>query len=200
MRRSLLLDSRADILVSGNGEKQIVAIARLLRGACRRGRSTFPARPGSGPRLPAEKDLPGAAPCEEVQADPAKLLQGQLLIDRAGGGRALAQKHANRWVVLNPAERYDGADLDFIYGLGTGRRHPGGPEFSPALRMNLFSITSHRGCAGGCSFCSITLSEGRRVVSRSPESILREIRVAGRPCRMARRGLRHRRRQRRDVR
>jgi uncharacterized radical SAM protein YgiQ len=56
------------------------------------------------------------------------------------------------------------------------RRHPGYPGFSPALRMNLFSVTAHRGCAGGCSFCSIALSEGRRVVSRSPESIFREIR------------------------
>ncbi len=97
--------------------------------------------------------------------------------------------------MLNPAERYDGADLDFIYGLDYGRRHPGRAEFSPALRMNLFSVTAHRGCAGGCSFCSITQSEGRRVVSRSPESVLREIRSLAGHARVARRGLRYRRRR-----
>ena len=86
-------------------------------------------------------------------------------------------------MVLNPAERYESADLDFIYGLDYSRRHPAStPGYSPALRMNLFSVTAHRGCAGGCSFCSITRSEGRRVVSRSPESIFREIRsLAGHP-------------------
>jgi len=84
--------------------------------------------------------------------------------------------------VQNPAASYDGADLDFIYGLEYGRCHPGRSIQSPALRMNLFSVTAHRGCAGDCSFCSITRSEGRRVVSRSPDSIFREIRsLAGHP-------------------
>lgn len=79
-------------------------------------------------------------------------------------------------MVLNPAEHYDGGDLDFIYGLDYSRRHPGHAEYTPALHMNLFSVTAHRGCAGGCAFCSIMQSEGRRVVSRSPESVFREIR------------------------
>jgi uncharacterized radical SAM protein YgiQ len=176
VRRSLLLDSRADILVSGNGEKQIVAIARLLQRGVPAREIDIPGTARVWARLPEEKDLLQLPSCEEVQADPTRLLQGQLLIDRSGGGRALAQKHANRWVVLNAAERYDVADLDFIYGLEYSRRHLGGAEFSPALRMNLFSITAHRGCAGGCSFCSIAQSEGRRVISRTPESVLQEIR------------------------
>lgn len=176
VRRSVLLDSRADLLVSGNGEKQVVAIARLLRQGVPAREIDIPGTARIWAGLPAEKKCLELPSCEEVQADPAKLLQGQLLVDRAGGGRALAQRHANRWVLLNPAERYAGADLDHIYGLPYRRRHPEHAEYTPALRMNLFSVTAHRGCAGGCAFCSITQSEGRRVVSRSPESVLREIR------------------------
>jgi len=176
VRRSVLLDSRADLLVSGNGEKQIVAIARLLQRGVPAQEIDIPGTARVRSRLPEEKGLLELPTCEEVQADPARLLQGQRLIDQAGGGRTLAQKHANRWVVLNPAERYDGVDLDFIYGLDYRRCHPGHAEYTPALRMNLFSITAHRGCAGGCTFCSIAQSEGRRVVSRSVESVLGEIR------------------------
>jgi uncharacterized radical SAM protein YgiQ len=177
VRRSLLLDSRADILVSGSGEKQVVAIARLLRQGAQAREIDIPGTARIWAQLPAEKDCLELPACEEVQADPARLLQGQLLIDQASGGRALAQRHANRWVVLNPAQPYSGADLDFVYGLGYSRRHPQHAGYTPALRMNLFSVTAHRGCAGGCAFCSITQSEGRRVVSRSPESVLREIRA-----------------------
>jgi uncharacterized radical SAM protein YgiQ len=176
VRRSVLLDSRADILVSGNGEKQAVAIARLLRQGVPAREIDIPGTARIWAQLPQEKNCLELPPCEEVQSDPAQLLRSQLRIGQAGRDRALAQKHANRWVVQNPAEHYEGADLDFIYGLDYRRRHPGYPGFSPALRMNLFSVTAHRGCAGGCSFCSIALSEGRRVVSRSPESIFREIR------------------------
>jgi uncharacterized radical SAM protein YgiQ len=54
--------------------------------------------------------------------------------------------------------------------------HLKGGDYSPALRMNLFSITSHRGCGGGCSFCSIQTHQGKQVISRSLDSITREIR------------------------
>ncbi len=182
VRRSLLLDSRADILVSGSGEKQAVVLARLLQQGVSAREIDIPGTARIWAQLPTGKSCLELPPCEEVQAEPAKLLQGQLLIGQAEGRRALAQRHAKRWVVLNPAERYDGADLDFIYGLEYRRRHPTHEAYSPALRMNLFSVTAHRGCAGGCSFCSIILSEGRRVISRSPDSIFREIRsLAGHP-------------------
>ncbi|HUU04897.1 MAG TPA: YgiQ family radical SAM protein [Patescibacteria group bacterium] len=176
VRRSVLLDSRADILVSGNGEKQIVAIARLLHQGVPAAQIDIPGTARICSRLPLEKNCLELPACEEVQADPAQLLQSQLRIGHAGGQRSLAQKHANRWVVQNPAEHYQSADLDHIYGLGYSRRHLEHPVYSPALRMNLFSVTAHRGCAGGCAFCSITLSEGRWVVSRSADSIFKEIR------------------------
>jgi uncharacterized radical SAM protein YgiQ len=176
VRRSILLDSRADILVHGSGEKQIVAIARRARDGERVADIDIPGTARVWSRLPAEKnclELPGS---EEVLADPARLLPGQMLADRtAGEGRPLAQKAANRWVVQNPAQAYDRHDLDFTYGLPYRRRHLRAEEYTPALQMNLFSVTAHRGCAGGCAFCSIHSSEGKRIVSRSPDSILREI-------------------------
>lgn len=176
VRRSLLLDSRADLLVHGPGEKQALAIARLLQEGTPAGDIDIPGTARLWPALLPEKDCLQLPSCEEVAAAPARLLEAQQLLQEAGGRRAVAQRHANRWVVLNPAENYDRHDLDRVYGLGYERRHPGRSGYSPALRMNLFSVTSHRGCAGGCSFCSISRSEGRRVVSRSPESILGEIR------------------------
>ncbi len=182
VRRSLLLDSRADILVSGSGEKQAVAIARLLHRGIAPQEIDIPGTARVLARLPEGRDCLELPACEAVQADPDELLRSQRLVNETGGGRAVAQRHANRWVVQNPAASYDGADLDFIYGLEYGRCHPGRSIQSPALRMNLFSVTAHRGCAGDCSFCSITRSEGRRVVSRSPDSIFREIRsLAGHP-------------------
>ncbi|MBN2399104.1 MAG: YgiQ family radical SAM protein [Candidatus Aminicenantes bacterium] len=176
VRRSILIDSRADILVSGNGEKQIVAIARLLRQGGSAAQIDIPGTARVCSQLPLAKDCLELPACEAVQADAGQLLQSQVRIGIAGGRRALAQKHANRWVVQNPSELYESDDLDHIFGLGYSRRHLKSAAYSPALRMNLFSVTAHRGCAGGCAFCSITLSEGRRVVSRSVESILEEIR------------------------
>jgi uncharacterized radical SAM protein YgiQ len=181
VRRSVLLDSRADLLVHGSGEKQAVAIARLLRQGTAAAEIDIPGTARLWPALPQEKIVVELPSCEAVQAEPALLLRAQLLVNEAAAaGKAVAQRHANRWLVQNPAERYSGADLDHAYGLPYERRHPGRDGFSPALRMNLFSVTAHRGCAGGCAFCSISQCEGRRVVSRSSESILAEIRSLAR--------------------
>ena len=176
LRRSILLDSRADLLVTGMGEKQIVAIARLLAAgaAIETVRIRGAARVETvAPQDPAFVELPAA---EEILADPAKLIMATLAAEGAQRrGRGAFQRHAGRVVVSYPPERYSSTDLDFIYGLSYSRRHLRSPSASPALQMNLFSITSHRGCGGGCSFCSISGHEGQRVVSRSPDSILREI-------------------------
>ncbi|MCX6553732.1 MAG: YgiQ family radical SAM protein [Candidatus Aminicenantes bacterium] len=176
VRRSILLDSRADILVHGSGEKQIVAIARRARAGERIADIDIPGTARIWRQLPPEKNCLELPSGEDIQADPTRLLRSQLLADRAvSAGRALAQKTATRWVVQNPAQNYDRHDLDFIYDLPYRRRHLRAEEYTPALQMNLFSVTAHRGCAGGCAFCSIHFSEGKRIVSRSPESILREI-------------------------
>jgi uncharacterized radical SAM protein YgiQ len=149
IRRPILLDSRADILVHGSGEKQVVAIAELMRSKQPAAAIDIPGTARIWSRLPVEKnclELPGH---EEIMADPAQLLHSQLLVGRAAcEGRALAQKIANRWVVQNAAQNYDSCDLDFIYNLPYRRRHLTATTSTPALQMNLFSVTSHRGCAG----------------------------------------------------
>ncbi len=174
IRRSILLDARADLLVWGGGETQIVAIARALAAG---DAASLPAIPGTAavvrePPAGGDVALPSG---EEVITDPPRLLEAQMALERAPAGRPVFQAHGNRWVRQNPAQPYGRGDLDRIYGLGYTRRHLDVPGCSPALRMSLFSVTAHRGCGGGCSFCAIAGHEGRGVVSRSPASVIAEI-------------------------
>ncbi len=166
IRRSLLLDSRADILVYGPGEKQAIEIARRL--ATNEDLSGVPGTCVVSMVLPSGFDvLPSF---EEVSRDPAKFCAAQRLFSNRG---RLAQAHAGRYVLQYPVPEYSTADLDWIYGLPFSRRLPSDfPEFT----MARFSIVTHRGCIGDCSFCSLALHQGDRVVSRSEDSILEEIR------------------------
>jgi uncharacterized radical SAM protein YgiQ len=166
VRRSILLDTRADILVYGPGELQVVEIAkRLDRGEGLDGiRGTCVMRaeaPGGGLVIPS---------FEEVKADKDKFCEAQ---KRLSNRRTIAQKHANRFVVQYPAPDYTPADLDRVYGLPFTRRIP---ESFPELGMARFSVQTHRGCVGRCSFCALSLHQGDRIVSRSEDSILEEVR------------------------
>jgi uncharacterized radical SAM protein YgiQ len=172
VRRSLLLDSRADILVYGPGEKQALEIARRLD----RGEDLLGV-PGTcvvGRDIPVGFEvLPSF---EEVSGDTAKFSAAQRLFSTR---RRLAQAHAGRFVLQYPLPEYTTEDLDWTYGLPFSRRVP--PDF-PEFALARFSVVTHRGCVGDCSFCSLTLHQGDRVVSRSEESILDEIRrLTGHP-------------------
>ena len=166
VRRSLLLDSRADILVYGPGEKQAVDIAgRLDRGEDLAG---VPGTCVVRRELPADFEvLPSH---EEVVASPDKFCEAQR---RFSNRRRLAQPHAGRFVLQFPAPEYSTADLDWVYSLPYSRRIP---EDFPDFAMAQFSVVTHRGCLGNCSFCSLSLHQGDRIVSRSEGSILEEIR------------------------
>jgi uncharacterized radical SAM protein YgiQ len=166
VRRSLLLDSRADILVFGPGEKQAIEIARridreedlaAIPGTC----IVRPERPRDFELLPS---------FEEVSTQPDKFCQAQRLFSNR---RQLAQSHAGRFVLQYPLPEYTTEDLDWIYGLPYSRRIPA--EF-PEFAMARFSVVTHRGCVGHCSFCSLSLHQGDRIISRSEGSILAEIR------------------------
>ena len=166
VRRGLLLDARADILVYGPGEPQAVEIARRLdrgealegtRGTCVVARE-----------LPPEfAEIPSY---EEVAADAGAFLRAQAAFSNR---KSLAQRHAGRWVLQYPMPDVTPADLDRIYGLPFTRTIPAG---FPELRMAQFSVVTHRGCVGRCSFCSLALHQGDRIVSRSEASILDEVR------------------------
>jgi uncharacterized radical SAM protein YgiQ len=101
----------------------------------------------------------------------AQLLQEQAMLQ----GKGACQEQDGRWVIAGKAEDYSPTDLNRIYGQDYSRALASGRSPTPALQMNLFSVTSHRGCCGGCSFCSIVMHEGKQVVSRSGESILQEV-------------------------
>jgi uncharacterized radical SAM protein YgiQ len=176
IRRSVLLDAKADLLVHGMGEKQIVNIARLVRAG-----TTLPeinlagtTRIGKQPFDSASRDILPSH--EEIMQDSRKLLEAQLILEKAmSRGTGLIQATGDQYVIDEPTETYASADLNTIYGLAYERRPLQAKVYSPALQMNLFSITSHRGCGGRCSFCSIQCHEGRKIISRSPDSILAEI-------------------------
>jgi uncharacterized radical SAM protein YgiQ len=166
VRRSILLDSRADILAYGPGELQAVEIAgRIDRG------EDLDGVPGTciiRPELPPDfVELPSF---EAVRADPERFNEAQ---NGFSNRIDLGQAHAERFVLQYAAPEYAPADLDRIYGLPFSREIPPGfPEFA----MAQFSVVTHRGCFGRCSFCALSLHQGDRIVSRSEASILDEIR------------------------
>ena len=209
MRPSVLLDSKADLLVYGMGERAILEIAQRLHTAqdaektaepeknCRElaKRRTEALRGISGttfaissldllkqlPNAPGDEDLIILPSYEAMQAEPAKLMEATLAIERQvhQGVRWAVQESGRRQVVFAPpAEGLTTEELDALYALPYTRRpHPSYDQPIPASRMIQFSVTSHRGCAGGCTFCSITLHQGREIQSRSAESLLREVRT-----------------------
>jgi uncharacterized radical SAM protein YgiQ len=177
LRRSILLDSKAELLVTGMGEKQLVSIARILESAKMSERLTLPGTAVVTKKLPESNRFVELPSFEAILEDGTKLLKAHFILERAlVEGKGVAQKHGDRYVVQYPAEIYDRSDLDAIYDQHYSRTHLGKKSYSPALRMNLFSVTSHRGCGGACSFCSIETHQGKKVISRSTESITQEIR------------------------
>jgi len=91
-------------------------------------------------------------------------------------GKRVIQPHPKTVIVQNrPMRLLTEAELDHVYELQfTGEAHPSYTEPIPALEMVKFSLTTHRGCFGGCAFCAITQHQGRMIASRSIESVLRE--------------------------
>jgi len=118
---------------------------------------------------------------EQVRDDPVLYAHASRILhmeSNPGNARALAQRHGDRDVWLNPPPiPLTSPEMDRIYELPYQRRpHPAyGDAKIPAYEMIRFSVTIQRGCFGGCTFCSITEHEGRIIQNRSEGSILREI-------------------------
>lgn len=189
VRRSILLDCRADILVYGMGEKPILEIAARLAGgepiaAIRDVRGTvwamseretadFIANPPEHTMI-----LPSWEGVREDKRVYAEAFRIQYEEQDPIRGRALAQLHGNRIVFQTPpALPLTMTEMDRVYALPYRRTyHPVYQEAGgvPAIEEVKFSIVSHRGCFGGCSFCAITFHQGRLIQKRSRESILAE--------------------------
>lgn len=170
LRRSVLVDSKADLVVYGMGERAVLEAAERLRaGRDLKGLAgtAFIGEP-AGERLPSY---------EELQAAPKRLMEATLALERQMlAGTWAAQGHGDRSVVFAPpAAPLATPELDRLYALPFARRaHPSYKETVPAVEMVQFSLTAHRGCAGGCSFCALALHQGRLIASRSRASILEE--------------------------
>jgi len=201
VRRSILLDSKADILVYGMGEKPMLDIARRLAegepiGSINDVRGTCVRVHGSAAVLEQWKDivlLPGYSTVKEKNDASLRAYAGHFIAQKHNSdpesARPLAEPNdGGRWVIQNPpALPLTTEELDRLYELPFTRKcHPmyekaGGIN---ALKEVSFSLTASRGCFGGCSFCAITFHQGRAVVGRSMESLLREARAlaAGGAC------------------
>ncbi|MFR5881749.1 MAG: YgiQ family radical SAM protein, partial [Cloacibacillus evryensis] len=182
VRRSILTDSRADLLVFGMGELASLEIARRLA----EGEEISSIRDVAGTCWKthdpaAANDAVTLDPFAEVSADKTKFAASfKLFYDENDGirGKRLIQDQGAWHVVQNrPARPLTTPEMDRIYALPYTRAwHPdydaaGGV---PAFDEVKFSITSHRGCFGECGFCAISSHQGRIIQRRSDESIIKE--------------------------
>ena len=190
LRRSILLDAKADLLIYGMGELAMLECARRLA----EGKSLHGIDGTAWLAKVDEHNVPVDLPeewldlprmqlpsHEAVQAEATELLRlTQMLEQQVHRQNAWAQQMVgDRALVLAPPARpLTTEEMDQIYALPYARAaHPRYREPIPADEMLRTSITSHRGCGGGCSFCSLALHQGRRISSRSQESILAEART-----------------------
>jgi uncharacterized radical SAM protein YgiQ len=203
VRRSVLLDAKADILLYGNAERAVVEVAhRLARGADIasfddiRGVALVKAKVPEDWTEAAADDLDtadeGAAirdartvirmpAFEQVEKEPEAYARASRVLHREsnpGNARPLVQRHGDRelWVSAPPIPLTT-PEMDGVYDLPYARApHPSYDEAAiPAWDMIRFSVTIMRGCFGGCTFCSITEHEGRIIQNRSEASVIREI-------------------------
>jgi uncharacterized radical SAM protein YgiQ len=202
VRRSILADAKADLLIYGNAERAVVEVAhRVAAGEAPRdltsirGTALFRRVPDDYTELHAD-DLDsadeGAArrpgdtvirlpSCEQVEQDREAYARASRVLHREsnpGNARPLVQRHGDRDLWLNaPPIPLSTAEMDAVYDLPYARApHPSYHDARiPAWDMIKFSVTIMRGCFGGCTFCSITEHEGRIIQNRSEGSILREI-------------------------
>jgi len=205
VRRSILFDAKADLLVFGMGERPIWQVADRLRkgepiSRIRDVRGTAYVISGEEmqsleadpARRAADQKTVILPSYEEVVADKvafARMSRDFQLETNPGNARPLAQRHGNRALYMNPPAQplADGAGdlanpaavaMDELYDLPFNRvPHPMYRERIPAYETVKHSVVLMRGCFGGCTFCSITEHEGRVIQSRSAESVLREVRT-----------------------
>ncbi|MDD6298612.1 YgiQ family radical SAM protein [Hornefia butyriciproducens] len=183
VRRSILLDSRADLLIYGMGERAVLEIAEALdsgihisditwiRGTCYRTREFVPDEQSQ--ILPAFEEI---AASRDAYAESFAM---QYRENDPICGRRLAEPYGEHsFVVQNlPQEPLTRQELDDLYELPyENEEHPMYRDMGgiPAFREVKFSLVSSRGCFGGCSFCALTYHQGRQVRSRSRESLVRE--------------------------
>ena len=203
VRRSILADAKADILLYGNAERAVVEVAHRLaagdkpadlmnvRGIALMKKSVpedYVEAPANdldsadeGARLGAANTVIRLPSFEQVETDKEAYARANRVLHREsnpGNARGMVQKHGDRELWLTPPPiPLETHEMDSVYDLPYARvPHPKYADAKiPAYDMIKFSVTIMRGCFGGCTFCSITEHEGRIIQNRSEGSILREI-------------------------
>ncbi|MHC4960468.1 MAG: YgiQ family radical SAM protein [Planctomycetota bacterium] len=181
VRPSMLVSSKSDVLVHGMGERPIVEIAKRLdagedvkdlrdmRGVCY--------LLGRKEAAPEGIELPSFETVKTDKRAFADATRKHHHETNPLNARVLLQRHGDRVLVHNPPSLpLEQGEMDGIYDRPYMRRpHPRYTERIPAFEMIRDSVTIMRGCFGGCTFCSITMHEGRIVQSRSQASVLKEV-------------------------
>lgn len=183
VRRSILMDSRADILIYGMGERAVVEIAEALdsglnvrditwiKGTCVRCKS---------PDIyDSDVVLPDFAAISSSRDEYCRSFAMQYRSNDSVSGERFIERYDNNYCIVQnpPQEPMEREELDRIYELPYMRNYHPMYESSggvPAIEEVKFSITANRGCFGGCAFCAITYHQGREVRSRSLDSIVDE--------------------------
>ena len=186
VRRSILLDSKADLLLYGMGEKTIVQVADALDAGLNVKDIIYIRnsvwKTKDKDLLPEKYEL--LPSYDEVLADKknyVKSFQMQYKNTDAFTGKTLVEPYKNCFVVQNPPEfPLSKEEMDAVYALPYMRAcHPliEAQGHVPAIDEVKFSVISNRGCYGGCHFCALTMHQGRIIQSRSKDSILEEIKT-----------------------
>ncbi|MCL1997880.1 MAG: YgiQ family radical SAM protein [Turicibacter sp.] len=187
VRRSILLDSSADLLVYGMGEHQIIEIAESLASGLAVEHLTFIKGTVFKTKTLDFLENPQILPSFKAIKEPGKkskleyaksvIIQHEN-VKKGENSDILVEEYGNIFVVQNPpAEPLTTAELDRVYSLPYERNYH--PKYEseggvPAIEEVKFSITSHRGCFGGCNFCALGYHQGKQIQARSDKSILAE--------------------------
>ena len=195
VRRSLLFDAKADLLIYGMAERPLLEVVRRLkageqiqavgtvRGTCRLAGKIESSEYLSAASAAAERHNVLEIPSyEETVADKRRFAEAfrlSSLEQNPGSARTVVQRHGDRLLIASPpALPLSESEMDAIYALPFEKApHPAYREQIPAWEQIKTSITSHRGCFGGCAFCAIAMHQGRTIQSRSEHSIAREVEI-----------------------
>ncbi|MGN0846091.1 MAG: YgiQ family radical SAM protein [Kiritimatiellia bacterium] len=187
VRRPVICDAKADILSYGMGERSVVELAEALRDGKDwhgiRGICYLTSQPPDATAAGGLVRLPSFAEVSaKTDAGRRAFLRAHNLFaanQDAVTAKTLIQQVDLRWLVHNPPARpLESAELDAVHDIPFMLDAPPAIRAQGAIRALdtiRFSVTTHRGCYGNCRFCAITVHQGRRVVSRSPKSILAEV-------------------------
>ena len=179
LKRSILLDAQADLVLYGMGEKAIVEVADALNSGLSARDLTFidgTVYRTAAPDLDGALILPSFDELKECKRRYAESFYLQYQNTDPYTAKRLIEPYEREFVVQNPPQKpLTTEEMDAVYALPyMNAPHPSYQDGVPAIKEVQFSLVSNRGCFGGCSFCALTFHQGRIVQTRSHESLLAE--------------------------